>query len=102
MLTYEELKTKPRQLLAATGLKVEEFEALLRTFGEAYEERYPVNQTIKGQARQRGKGGGNKGTLRRMEDKVLFILVYEKTYPLQSMLGLQFGLSQGRVNEWVH
>jgi hypothetical protein len=37
-----------------------------------------------------------------MDDKLLFILVYQKTYPLQTMLGLQFGISQGRVNEWIH
>ncbi len=37
-----------------------------------------------------------------MEDKLLFILVYEKTYPLQTMLGMQFGLSQGRANVWIH
>jgi len=36
---------------------------------------------------------GRKGTLTRLEDKLLFILVYEQTYPLQTMLGLQFGLS---------
>ena len=29
MLHYEELKNKPREMLAATGLKANEFEALL-------------------------------------------------------------------------
>jgi hypothetical protein len=102
MLTYEELKNKRRELLAATGLKQDEFETLLKGFAEAYQERYPAEQTVTGQVRQRRQGGGNKGKLRRMEDKLLFILVYQKTYPLQTMLGLQFGLSQGRVNEWIH
>jgi len=102
MLTYHELKNKPRELLAATGLKAEEFEVLLEAFGKTYSEQYPVHLTVTGQARQRGKGAGNKGKLWRLEDKLLFILVYEKTYPLQTMLGLQFGLSQGRVNEWIH
>ena len=102
MLTYAELKSKRRELLAATGLKQDEFETLLKAFAEAYLERYPAQQTVTGQARQRQQGGGNKGKLRRMEDKLLFILVYQKTYPLQTMLGLQFGLSQGRVNEWIH
>ena len=37
-----------------------------------------------------------------MGDKFLFILIYDKTYPLQEMQGLQFGLSQGRVNYWIH
>jgi hypothetical protein len=40
--------------------------------------------------------------LRTYEDKLLFVLVYEKTYPLQTMLGLQFGISQPRVNYWIH
>lgn len=88
--------------MAATGLKREEIEALAVAFAKAYGEHYPDNQTIEGQARQRGKGGGNKSKLSSLEDQLLFILVYEKTYPLQTLLGLQFGLSQGRVNAWIH
>jgi hypothetical protein len=102
MLNYQELKNKPRELLAATGLKSEEFEALLKGFAESYEDHYPAHQTVRGQVRQRRKGGGNKSKLASIEDKLLFILVYEKTYPLQTMMGLQFGLTQGRVNEWIH
>jgi len=29
-------------------------------------------------------------------------LVHQKTYPLQTLLGEVFTLSQPRVNEWVH
>jgi len=88
--------------MAASGVKQNEFEALLRAFAEAYQEQYPAQQTVTGQTRQRRQGAGNKSKLRRLEDKLLFILVYEKTYPLQTMLGLQFGISQGRANEWIH
>jgi hypothetical protein len=102
MLKYEDLKERPKELLAATGLKLDEIAALLVAFADAYAESYPDNQTMEGQARQRGKGGGNKGNLSKLEDKLLFILIYDKTYPLQTMLGLQFGLSQGRVNIWIH
>lgn len=102
MLHYAELKNKPRELLAATGLKANEFETLLVAFGKAYAEHYPADQTMDGQPRQRRQGGGKHGPLSEMADKLLFILVYQKTYPLQTMLGLQFGLSQGRVNEWIH
>jgi len=55
-----------------------------------------------GEPRKRRRGGGNKGALHRDEDKLLFILVYVKTYPLQTMHGLQFGMSQGQVNHWIH
>jgi hypothetical protein len=37
-----------------------------------------------------------------MEDKVLLILVYQKTTPLQTMHGLHFGLSQPQTNSWIH
>jgi hypothetical protein len=102
MLTYTQLKDKAKEFLAATGLKVAEFERLLPAFAAQYERQYPADKTMKGQPRQRKRGGGVKGVLAEMEDKLLFILIYEKTYPLQTMHGLQFGLSQPQVNEWVH
>ena len=40
--------------------------------------------------------------MRTEADKLLFILVYQKTYPLQTMHGLQFGLSQPQTNYWIH
>jgi hypothetical protein len=40
--------------------------------------------------------------LRSAEQKLLFILVYQKAYPLQALLGEVFDLSQSRVNYWVH
>ena|SRR5271157_5040885 len=102
MLNYEDLKKKPKDLLAATGLKQDEFEALLEVFADRYRQNYPADRTMEGQPRQRGAGGGTKGRLDKSEDKLLFILVYEKTYPLQTMLGLQFDLSQGQANTWIH
>jgi hypothetical protein len=40
--------------------------------------------------------------LQRPEQQLLFVLVYQKAYPLQVLLGEVFDLSQSRVNEWVH
>ena len=37
MLIYNELKNKPREFLAVTGLKLDEFEKLLPAFQTAYE-----------------------------------------------------------------
>ena len=36
------------------------------------------------------------------EDRLLFILIYLKTNPLQTRQGLQFGLSQPQANYWIH
>ena len=37
-----------------------------------------------------------------MEQKLLFALVYQKTYPMQTLLGELFDLSQSRTNDWIH
>src|SRR5947207_14744820 len=36
------------------------------------------------------------------EDRLLFILVYLKTNPLQVAHGIMFGLPQGKTNQWIH
>ena len=36
------------------------------------------------------------------EDRVLFILVYLKTYALQVVHGRLFGMVQGKANQWIH
>jgi hypothetical protein len=102
MLTYEELKKSPRKFLSMTSLKVEEFDILLSFFAEEYEATNSETHTRAGQARQRKAGGGNKPRLATMEDKLLFILVYKKTYPLQTAQGLLFGMGQSQANEWIH
>ena len=102
MLIYNELKNRPREFLAATGLKLDEFEQLLPAFQTAYEKKYPPHLTQEGKTRQRQIGGGATGALPKSEDKLFFILVYHKTNPLQTMHGLQFGLSQPQANDWIH
>jgi len=103
MLTYAQLKSKPKEFLAATGLYPEEFERLLSAFKEKMGVLSPSpEQTTSGQPRKRRAGAGPKERLQSVEDKLLFIVVYQKTYPLQTMHGLQFGLSQPRTNYWIH
>jgi hypothetical protein len=102
MLKYLELKTKPREFLAATGITDEEFQALLPAFAACYEQSRPPKPKPRKKKKQRARGGGRRGQLPESADKLLFILIYQKTFPLQVMHGLQFGLSQGQVNYWIH
>ncbi len=102
MLIYDELKTKPRKLLALTGLTPNEFEDLLPAFERAYRRVYSPAKTMVGKRRKRKSGAGRKGSLDRIEQKLLFALVYQKSYPLQSVLGELFGMEQSRANEWLH
>ena len=102
MLTYNELKKKPKDFLAATSHTVEEFEIMLSEFSQCYGEKYST-LTVDGKQRQRKAGGGSKGSsLAQMAEKLLFILIYQKTYPLQTMQGLHFDLGQSSANEWIH
>lgn len=102
MLTYTQIKSNRRQCLALTGVTPKEFKRLLGAFERAYTRRYPATQTRAGTARQRRAGGGRKSALDGSDQKLLFALVYLKTYPLQAMLGAVFGLSQSRANDWIH
>ncbi len=102
MLTYLTLQARSREFLAATGLTPEEFARLLPAFAAAYAVLYPPDKTWEGKVRQRQGGGGAKGGLPQMEDKLLFLLVYQKTNPLQIMHGLQFALSQPQTHYWIH
>lgn len=99
MLTYEKLKQEPSRFLALTSLTVEEFEDLLPAFKRSWEA--DVEKRAYTKPRKRKVGGGRKPTLKSLADKLLFILVYFKTYPLQEVQGTLFGMSQGQANDWL-
>lgn len=102
MITYTSLKNRPAAFVAATGLTVAEFDRLLPAFQSAYVELYPPHLTAKGKERKRKAGAGPKGRLETDAERLLFVLVYMKTNPLQQMHGLHFGLSQAQTNYWIH
>lgn len=102
MLKYEEVRKNKKQFLALTGLTIEEFEKLLAAFKRAYERKNPTNKTQKGKERKIKAGGGRRSELESYEQKLLFVLVYQKSYPIQEMMAVLFGLDQGQVNRWLH
>src|SRR5919197_5139448 len=102
MLTYGTLKRDRRKFLALTGLTLREFKALLPPFTEGYRPRYTGPKTLAGKKRKRQVGGGRRGLLEMPEEKLLFILVYLKAYPLQVVMGELFDISQAAANQWIH
>ena len=99
-IRYVELRNKPRTLQSLTGLNVKEFEYLLTSFEVAWSKF--VEEKLQSGKRQRNYGGGRKANLQRLEDKLLFILIYFRLYPTQEVQGFLFGMSQPQANEWVH
>jgi hypothetical protein len=101
-MTFSTLSVQPQAFQAMTGLTPSEFLDLLPAFAAAYERAHPLDQTAEGQTRQRWPGAGRRSALHRDEDKLLFLLVYLKTYPIQALLGQLFGLSTSQANHWLH
>jgi hypothetical protein len=101
MLSYAKMKDKPSTFRTFTGLDKPEFETLLTAFRAAWKT-YVEDHYIKGKERKRKFGGGRKATLGTIEDKLLFILFYLKTYPLQEVMGVLFAMSQSQANAWIH
>src|SRR3712207_1894166 len=102
MLRYHIIAGKEKDLLAMTGYTQQEFTALLPQFQKSYDE-YLTDYTIEGYERvgQIPKPYRNS-PLPTIEDKLLFILVYLKQNPTQTLQGYLFGMSQTNVNKWFH
>jgi len=52
--------------------------------------------------RRRKPGGGSKGKLPTMADKLQFVLYYYKTYPTFDVLGQQCEMARSKANENLH
>ena len=102
MITYEKLKSKPQVFKSITGLGVATFSELLPAFRRAYEDTLDRHDAQREQARQRQRGGGRKGALLTLEDKLVFILFYFRVYPTQILQGYLLGMGQPQANEWIH
>ena len=100
MLSYAEIKDKPKVLLSFTGLTRTEFEELLQAFLEIQRRRKRAK--YKAKKRRRRPGGGRKPVLRNAEDQLLFILFYLKVYPIQEVQAYMFGMGQSQTNAWLH
>src|SRR5262245_6531673 len=47
-------------------------------------------------------GAWRNSVLASLEQKLLFVLVYQKRYPLPCVIARLFGLSQSRADRWIH
>jgi hypothetical protein len=100
-LKYEKVIKNPVQVLSLTGLTVEEFNFLAEEFKQEWDE-YISHYTLEGKAMQRISLPRKTSILPRVEDKLLFVLVYLKTFPLQELQAATFGMVQPQANKWLH
>lgn len=98
---FEAIRNKAGSLVSMTTLREEEFVELSISFEEAYN-KYIKVYTLEGKLRERPVLKIRKNsTFPNAEDKLLFILMYLKTYPLQAVVAAQYGMSQPQVQRWI-
>lgn len=93
-----------RQMRSLTGVSLSQFEILLEMFTKIYHQRQwqAYQEGLLNGTRQRQPGGGQKGALPTMKDKLLFVLYYFKVYPTFDVLGTQFKMARSKANENLH
>ena len=97
MLSRFEPKIKnERQLKAIAGVTESQLELIAKEFRYLEDEKRKIKyeQAVLAGERIRKPGGGNKGILQTPIQKVLFVLLYGKTYPTFDDLGNRFGMSK--------
>lgn len=100
MITYKFLLTHPLLFPRLTGHTLPEFEAILDKFKSVYEE--TLRKQWSNPTRKRAHGAGRPSHITTLEDKLVFILVYVRQYPLLFLQGLLFNLSESNACFWVH
>ena len=51
---------------------------------------------------QKSRGGGRKPTIKRMPEKLFFVLFYFKCYPTFDLTRLLFDVDRAQSNRWLH
>ena len=101
-LRFVDLQTRPTEVLDLTSLTLEEFRQLVPPFEISFQA-HMAAWRLDGQPRTARRYTTYQNCpLPTPEDRLLFILVYLKTYPLQVVQGRLFGMGQSKAHQWIH
>jgi hypothetical protein len=101
-LRFTDLQTRPTEVLDLTSLTLDEFQRLVAPCEAAFQA-HMAAWRLDGQPRTaRGYTTYTNCPLPTPEDRLLFILVYLKAYPLQVVQGRLFGMGQSKAHQWIH
>src|SRR6059058_2453113 len=89
---------------ALTGLSQAQCDHLLPVFSDIYRttQQQMYEEGVESGTRRRHPGGGSKGKLPTMADKLQFVLYYYKTYPTFDVLGTHFAMARSKAHENLH
>jgi Helix-turn-helix of DDE superfamily endonuclease len=99
---FADIQARPTEMLDLTSLTVEEFRELVFPFEAAFQV-HMADWRLDGRPRTaRRYTTYTNCPLPTPEDRLLFILIYLKTYPLQVVQGRLFGMGQSKAHQWMH
>jgi Helix-turn-helix of DDE superfamily endonuclease len=100
-LRFANIQTRPTEVLDLTSLTLEEFQPLVPPFEAAFQA-HMAEWRLDGQPRTARRYPTDKNCpLPTPEERLLFILVYLKTYALQVVQGRLFGMGQSKAHQWI-
>jgi len=97
MMNLNKILKNKRLTLALTGLSPQEFLDLLPIFAQTWIDKKQDDYQKNRKNRKRKPGGGRKGFLKEMQDKLLFILFYYKCYPTYDVLSFFYGFNRANA-----
>src|SRR3989454_7105674 len=101
-LRFADIQIRPTAVLDLTSLTVDEFRQLVPPFEAAFQA-HMADWRLDGQARTARRYTTYQNCpLPTPEERLLCILVYLKTYPLQVVQGRLFGMGQSKAHQWIH
>ncbi|MBS1536217.1 MAG: hypothetical protein JST20_00550 [Bacteroidetes bacterium] len=100
-LNYLQLRSNPAQFRSITSLSVEDFDHLLPMFVGQWEY-FITRYNLDGSPRFRRYCPDDPTTLATVEEKLFFILAYQKHATIQAFFAAAFDLSQDMANKWIH
>jgi Helix-turn-helix of DDE superfamily endonuclease len=101
-LRFTDLETRPTEVLDLTSLTLDEIRPLVPPFEAAFQA-HMAQWRLDGRPRTaRRYTTYTNCPLPTPEDRLLFILVYLKTYALHVVQGRLFGMGQSQAHQWIH
>lgn len=100
-MNYQKIRQNKKQFLSITSLQLEKFDELLPTFKQHWE-MYINNFALDGLPRVRPYVPIENEFLPTVEEKLFFILAYQKNASLQEFFAASFDTDQATCNKWVH
>jgi Helix-turn-helix of DDE superfamily endonuclease len=101
-LRFADLQSRPTEVLDFTSLTVKALRELVSPFEAAFQA-HMAEWRLDGRPRTARRYTTDQNCpLPTPEDRLLCILVYLKTYPLQVVQGRLFGMGQSTAHQWIH